>query len=565
VSSLHQDWVDAFATTARLADVDGTLFAGQDLRTVLRAAACRLERVAAKEGVKGKLLVLDPSGKADAVAMVAGIATSVVRVGNASAPERTAADIDQWVPDLVIGTAPVTSRAPQVTSQSLLITTNQDRQFTDESERVAPHGRIELRTSGSTGEPKLVPLRWDQLASSAQSVAAALELLPTDVTLVVMPLGHVHGLVASLLAPLVSGGTTVCAPGFDASAIPTWFDQHGVTWMSAVPTMLRQFLTLSEQTGWMPQQQLRFLRSASSVLPVSLLHQLEDRFQCPVVEAYGMTEASHQICSGTPTDRQPGSVGRASGPRVRVVDASGLEVQPGQPGEVEIRGHSVTTGYLGHPVRNENQWLATGDLGWTDANGRLWLQGRRKEVINRGGETIAPRDVDDALCRIEGVTDAIAFAVPHEQLGEVVGAVVVLNADAPGERAIRHAMLSWVDHRHVPVALLAVDAIPTGPTGKPDREVARTVWSQARSASALDTMPAAAVDVLDAVRRGWRTVLGVDTGDHTNFLAVGGDSLRAMELVSRLTDAGLRLTIVDVASAQTIEAQASLATALRTI
>ena len=565
MSSLHQDWVDAFATTARLADVEGTLLAGQDLRTVLRAAACRLQCVATKDGVQGKLLVLDPSGVADAVAMMAGIATSVVRVGNASAPERAAADIDQWVPDLVIGTAQVTSHVPQVTSQSLLVTAAPDRQFTDESECVAPHGRIELRTSGSTGEPKLVPLRWDQLACSAQSVATSLGLKPADVTLVVMPLGHVHGLVASLLAPLVSGGTTVCAPGFDASAIPTWFDRHGITWMSAVPTMLRQLLTLSEQTGWMPEQQLRFLRSASSVLSVSLLHQLEDRFQCPVVEAYGMTEASHQICSGTPMDRLPGSVGRASGPQVRVVDTNRSEVQPGQPGEVEIRGHSVTSGYLGHPARSDDEWLPTGDIGWTDAYGRLWLQGRRKEVINRGGETIAPRDVDDALCRIEGVSDAIAFAVPDEYLGEVVGAVVVLNAHAPTERDIRHAMLSWVDHRHVPVALVEADAIPTGRTGKPDREVARAVWSEARSGSELDVVPSAAADVLDAVRRGWRTVLGMETGDRVNFLAVGGDSLRAMELVSRLTDAGLQLTIVDVASARTIAAQASLATALRAI
>ncbi len=559
-TTVDDSWVAAISETARLASVQGQSHRGQELLTLLEGVSRQIRRVSEASDTHRKLLVIDPTGMADAVAMLAGIASSVVRIGHAGATERTAADVRQWVPNLIISRDPGEPGPRFVTADKLL-------RFDDTeagSGEPPPSGRIELRTSGTTGEPKLVPLQWNQLVSSARSVAHSLDLAPNDVTLAVMPLGHVHGLVASLLAPLVSGGTTICTPGFDAAAVSRWIDENRVTWVSAVPTMLRQMLTVSEQTGWLPNRPLRFLRSASSALPVSLLQQLEDRFQCPVVEAYGMTEAAHQICSAAPTDRKRGSVGRAAGVDVRVVDPARHPLLSGQSGEVEIRGDSVMAGYVGQDRRGPDEWLATGDLGWMDPTGRLFLQGRRKEIINRGGETIAPRDVDDALSRINGVVDAISFSVPDSLLGEIVGAVVVLDETAPTERMIRHLMLSWVDHRHVPIALVAVEAIPTGKTGKPDRDGARELWIAEQVRREAEWIPVEVEpELLGAVRRAWRTVLGMVCADDVSFMAAGGDSLRALELETRFSDAGLMLTIVDMASAQTIDAQARLAAALQ--
>lgn len=330
-----------------------------------------------------------------------------------------------------------------------------------------------LHTSGTTARPKIVPLTQANICASARNIARTLELGPDDACLNIMPLFHIHGLMAAVLATVGAGASVVCTQGFDALRFFRWLDEERPSWFTAVPTMHQAILGRAERNAdVIARARLRFLRSSSASLPGPVMQQLEQVFSAPLVEAYGMTEASHQMCSNPLAGpRKPGSVGMAAGPDVAVMDDDGALLPPGQVGEVVIRGPNVTAGYEANPEANAKAftkgWFRTGDQGAFDADGFLTLTGRLKELINRGGEKVSPLEVDGVLSGHPAVAQALCFAIPHPKLGEEVGVAVVLREGmACGERELREfAALHLADFK-VPRKVVFLDEIPKGATGK---------------------------------------------------------------------------------------------------
>ncbi|MGE0598381.1 MAG: AMP-binding protein [Dehalococcoidia bacterium] len=345
-----------------------------------------------------------------------------------------------------------------------------------EAPRPAPDNvALILHTSGTTGTPKRVPLTHSNLAASASNIAASLALAPNDRCLNVMPLFHIHGLMAGALATLSSGGSVVCTPGFDSFRMVSWLESFQPTWYTAVPTM-HQALLARLRADSRINHNLRFIRSCSSALPGAVHREIEERFNVPFVEAYGMTEASHQIATNPlpPQARLPGSVGLPSGVEVAVFGEDSLPSAPGATGEIGIRGRSVTSGYEGIDPTEftyPGGWLRTGDQGFLDSSGYVHLTGRLKELINRGGEKIAPREVEEALLAHPAVAEAVVFGVPHPMLGEEVAATVVVAANArqPTTAELRAVVAEQLASFKVPRKIVFVDQIPVGPTGKPQR------------------------------------------------------------------------------------------------
>ncbi len=320
-----------------------------------------------------------------------------------------------------------------------------------------------LHTSGTTSRPKGVPIRQRNLAASAQTIAATYRLGPEDVSHCVMPLFHVHGLVASTLAQLHAGGTVLTPRRFSAGAFWEHGNAHHASWFSAVPT-IHAILADRAEGGPSPQHELRFARSCSSSLAPALLERFESQFGIPLVEAYGMTEAAHQMASNPlpPGKREPGSVGTATGTEIRIMDD----------GEVAVRGPGVVDGYRDNPEANaaafEDGWFRTGDSGTLDADGYLRLAGRIKELINRGGEKISPHEVEEVLLRHPAVREAVAFSLPDAKYGEVVGVVVVPQADIGEDELAAHSA-EHLSSFKVPARIVLVETIPKGPTGKIQR------------------------------------------------------------------------------------------------
>lgn len=346
-----------------------------------------------------------------------------------------------------------------------------------------------LHTSGTTSRPKLVPLLHRNVSASARHVRDSLRLAPTDRCLNVMPLFHVHGLVACLLASLAAGGSVFCAPGFDALRFFRWMDAWGPTWYSAVPSMHQAILARAPRNRrTVARARLRFVRSSSAPLPAAVARELEETFAAPVVESYAMTEAAHQMTSTPlpPGRRRPGSVGPAAGPELSVVDERGAHLGPGETGEIVVRGPNVAPGYEGGDANQAafaGGWFRTGDQGFRDEDGWFTVTGRIKEIINRGGEKVSPREVDDVLAEHPAVLEAATFALPHAKLGEEVAAAVVLRERkrvAPGRRApsaddeavssIRAFAGERLAAFKVPRILVVVDELPKGPTGKVRRD-----------------------------------------------------------------------------------------------
>ena len=334
-----------------------------------------------------------------------------------------------------------------------------------------------LHTSGTTSRPKIVPLTGANLCASARSISGWLALEPGERCLNIMPLFHIHGLMAGVMASLDAGSTVICTPGFNALRFFAWLDEMAPTWVTAVPTMHQAILARSPRNREViARRRLRLLRSSSSSLPAPVMGELEAVFDAPVIESYGMTEASHQMTSNPlpPAERRPGGVGLAAGPQVAIMDEAGRLLDPGAKGEVVIRGANVTHGYENNPEANAaaftHGWFRTGDQGVIDGAGHLTLTGRLKEIINRGGEKIAPREVDDVLMAHPAVAQAVTFAMPHQKLGEDVAAVIVLREGAEaGERELRaFASRSLADFK-VPRTILFRDEIPKGATGKLQR------------------------------------------------------------------------------------------------
>ncbi len=334
-----------------------------------------------------------------------------------------------------------------------------------------------LHTSGTTARPKIVPLAQSNLAVSAGNILQALELTAADRCLNVMPLFHIHGLIGALLASMAAGSAVVCTPGFDAFRFFAWIDEFKPSWYSAVPTMHQLVLSRAgRQAEVIKANPLRFIRSSSASLPPVVMADLEQAFSAPVIEAYGMTEATHQMATNPlpPAQRKPGSVGKGAGVQVSVMDEAGNLLNLGDTGEIVIQGGNVTTGYESNPDANASAftegWFRTGDQGYQDEDGYVFLTGRLKEIINRGGEKVSPREIDEVLLQHPAVAQAVAFGMPHERLGEEVAAAVVLNegSDANESELREHAASHLADFK-VPRKLLILTDIPKGATGKVQR------------------------------------------------------------------------------------------------
>ena len=396
-----------------------------------------------------------------------------------------------------------------------------------------------LHTSGTTSRPKMAPLTLRNLSWSAYHIRKTLELTEKDRCLNVMPLFHIHGLVGSVLASLMAGGSVVCTSGFDAEKFFEWLAEFRPTWYTAVPTVHQAILACAQTNGKMLERSpLRFIRSSSAALPPRVMQELEEVFHVPVIEAYGMTEASHQIASNPlpPGERKSGSVGVAAGSEIAIIDESRNFLSPGESGEIVIRGANITQGYENNPEVNEEaftgEWFRTGDQGFLDTDGYLFITGRLKEIINRAGEKISPYEIDETLMDHPDICQAAAFAAPHPSLGEDVAAAVVLRQDKRlTESMIREYLLGRLAAFKVPAKIWIVDDIPKGPSGKIQRTALAEKFAEQLKRdfipprTKLEAMVAAIyAEVLDLER----------VGADGNFFALGGDSLRAMQIISRI-------------------------------
>ena len=403
-----------------------------------------------------------------------------------------------------------------------------------------------LHTSGTTSRPKMVPLTHANLCFSAENIAKSLALTPDDLCLNIMPLFHIHGLVGALLSSLTARSGVVCTPGFHALRFFEWFDEFRPTWYTAVPTMHQSIVARAAQNQQsICRSRLRFIRSASSPLPPQLMTEVEAAFQVPLIEAYGMTEASHQIaCNPLPPGiHKPLSVGLPTGCEIAIMDENDSILPAGEIGHVVIRGANVTGGYRNNPEANQSSfwdgWFRTGDQGKIDGDGYVFLTGRTKEIINRGGEKISPREVDEVLMDHPAVTLALAFAVPDSKLGEDVGAAIVLK---DGFEITAHDLREFVASRladfKVPRHIVFVNEIPKGPTGKPQRiGLAKQLGVTEGEAAGKSKRPHVPprTDTEKRLTDLWKDVLRVETaGADDDFFEAGGDSILGMQLCSRI-------------------------------
>ena len=294
----------------------------------------------------------------------------------------------------------------------------------------------------------------------------------------VMPLFHIHGLIAAVSASLSVGASIWCSSGFNALSFFSNLDEAKPTWYTAVPTMHQAILARSGRNSEIIKNNpLRFLRSSSASLPAQVMGELHDSFGAPVIEAYGMTEATHQMCCNLLDKQKPGSVGQAAGPSVRIAHEAHDYLVSGT-GEVVISGHNVTPGYENNLEANQKsffevdgvKWFRTGDQGAFDDDGFLFLTGRLKEIINRGGEKISPLEVDSILLDHPDISQVVTFALPHSKLGEEVAAAVVLSSESKSdEKDIKVFAKERMADFKVPRHIIILDEIPKGATGKMQR------------------------------------------------------------------------------------------------
>ncbi|MFZ8873919.1 MAG: acyl--CoA ligase [Paracoccaceae bacterium] len=335
-----------------------------------------------------------------------------------------------------------------------------------------------LHTSGTTSRPKIVPLLQSNVTASARNIAVSLNLTSSDRCLNVMPLFHIHGLIAAVASSLSVGASIWCTSGFNAMTFFASMAEAKPTWYTAVPTMHQAILSRAGRNeDTIKANPLRFLRSSSASLPAQVMEALRETFNAPVVEAYGMTEATHQMCCNPLERQKPGSVGVAAGPEVRIAHETENHLIEGI-GEVVISGPNVTPGYESNPDANAKnffeangkRWFRTGDQGSFDKDGFLELTGRLKEIINRGGEKISPLEVDGVLMDFPAIAQVVTFALPHPKLGEEVAAAVVLReGQTATERDIRDFAATRMADFKVPRKVVILDEIPKGATGKMQR------------------------------------------------------------------------------------------------
>ena len=419
----------------------------------------------------------------------------------------------------------------------------------DEPTRSAGLAKIDdvalvLQTSGTTALPKVVPLTHGNLAASAENVARSLQLRADDRCLHFLPMFHIGGIVDVLAAPLLAGGSVICAKSFSAADFFRDVDAFRPTWTQAVPVMIQEMLDTRDafaESGAV--RRLRLVRSVSAPLPTATKSAFEQAFGVPIVEIYGMSETAGVITSNPlpPAKRPHGSVGLPAGPEVRILDPDGRALPPGETGEVAIRGANVMAGYEGSgevdaAVFHEG-WFRSGDLGYFDADGYLYLSGRLKDMVNRGGEKVSPHEVDQVLLAHPTVADAATFAVPHPSLGEDVAAAVVLK---PGATVSRDDLGSYLRERlaffKIPRIIHFVERIPRGANGKLQRAtLSKTLGGESVAAASGPGFVAPQSPVARMLAEIWSKILKSDAiGANDDFFALGGSSLKAASFINEL-------------------------------
>jgi acyl-CoA synthetase (AMP-forming)/AMP-acid ligase II/thioesterase domain-containing protein/acyl carrier protein len=426
-----------------------------------------------------------------------------------------------------------------------------------------------LHTSGTTSRPKLVGLTHEHLCRSAENIARALQLSSEDRCLNIMPLFHIHGIVAGILASLHAGTSVVCSPGFHRRHFFRWLQEFQPSWYTAVPTMHAAIVArAAQQDDVLKRHSLRFIRSCSAPLPGSVLRDLEQWFGVPVLEAYGMTEAAHQIaCNPLPPGiRKLGSVGVSTGTEIATFDELGQPLGPDCEGEIVIRGGNVISCYLGNAAANQQSftggWFRTGDVGSIDRDGYVFIKGRAKEFINRGGVKISPYEIEEVLLEHPNVAEAVVFAMPESRVGEEVAAAIVLReprlAAADDIREFASRQLSYFK---IPRQIVFLDKLPKGPTGKPQRVGLAARLGLPREEHRENVPMCETHSPLeDVFATMWAHIIGKErVGLDDNFFEIGGDSLAAMELIAAIEQVtGQKLTIAALFQAPTIKQLAAL-------
>jgi acyl-CoA synthetase (AMP-forming)/AMP-acid ligase II/acyl carrier protein len=406
-----------------------------------------------------------------------------------------------------------------------------------------------LHTSGTTARPKIVSLTHRNIFYSVNNIADSYALNPTDRCLNMMPLFHIHGLIGAVATSLYVGASVICAPGFLAEGIVDWLSELAPTWYTAVPTIHQAVLEAVQQHPETTKKiSLRFIRSCSSSLAPQLAGDLERIFSTPVLEAYGMTEATHQMASNPlpPSSHKFGSVGLPTGTtRISILDDNGHPLDPFKVGEICIQGENVITGYENNAEANQtnfiNGWLRTGDRGYIDEDGYLFIRDRLKELINRGGEKISPKEIDETLLQHPAVKQAVAFAIPHPSLGEDIAAAVVLKPDKTiSMHELRQFAADKLADYKVPRLIVFVKNIPKGATGKIQRiglgEKLKDEINALRlreTTSNLKPRNPTETKLLSI----WQQVLAKNPiGIDDDFLALGGDSIMAARILMQVEE-----------------------------
>jgi acyl-CoA synthetase (AMP-forming)/AMP-acid ligase II/acyl carrier protein len=526
-------------------EADGERLSYARLLARTEGLAAALRARGASAGDRSRLGIVLPNGPAMSQALLA-----VTCVGTALPfnPAYTEAEFESYFRDTGLSallTRPAFAPAAAQVATRLgiplfdLDALQEDSHGADDIPTPAPDSiAMVLMTSGSTGAAKRVPLSHRNVCASARHVVSSMRLGADDRCLSMWELYHIGGLVDLLLAPLDAGGTVIATAGFDARRFFDLLARARPTWFQGVPATLGELALQARRGGIDPRgSSLRLIRSVAAALPPALMAELETLFGLPVLQTFGMTEAGPLITSTAlpPASRAAGSVGQPCGTELRIFASDGTPVVDGAEGEVAIRGPNVFAGYEGDTAANADAfldgWFRTGDLGRIDAAGNLYLTGRIKELVNRGGEKVNLREVDDALLRHPSVREAASFPVTHRTLGEDVAAAVVLQ---PGAAATPAELRAFASGRlaafKVPRRIVMLDALPRNAVGKIDRRALESVADGLAAAAFGDRVRSSATEArLAAI---WGRELDLPrVGIDDDFAGLGGDSLSALRVL----------------------------------
>lgn len=438
-----------------------------------------------------------------------------------------------------LGAAALITRSQAAsTADAIKLTSGQTRR------RVPDDVALILESSGTLGAPNLVPLTHANLNAMAAALEDSFDLSPDDRLLSILPLHHLLGVICAL-AQLLSGGSVAFMGAFDAQRFLIALGELRPTWYAASPTIHHAILRAAENSSdGIRSGSLRFARCGSAAIDPDVLASLERILGIPIVNGYGLTEAG-PVAHTSAQHRKSGSVGRSIGPVIGIMDAAGTLMSAGRDGEVVLRGDSVTPGYLDDAANSaafRDGWFHTGDLGHIDSDGDLFITGRIKETINRGGETISPLEIDAALTAHAAVQEAAAFAIPHPTLGDDIAAAILLRNGADvSEADLRRFLATRLSRAKMPSRFFFVDAIPRGATGKPKRKLlsekyAAPPWPTAPRNETSDNLES----FEESIAGIWEHVLKRSPARDDNFFAAGGDSLALTVLLTAIqTDLNL--------------------------